>query len=90
MSVAGGFTTSFEANGERESHRGRTSSFLHYSSTHHNLIFYLRPVKQPLDSVRFQVSLAVFNKLGAENDDITFLCLIKLKVESKAVPFIAV
>lgn len=74
----------------RESHRGRTSSFLHYSSPHHNLIFYLRPVKQPLDSVKFQVSLAVFNKKGAENEDITSLCLINLKVESKAMPFIAV
>ena len=68
----------------------RTSSFLHYSSPQHNLIFYLRRVKQPLDSVEFRLSLAVFNKLGAENEDITFLCLINLKVESKAIAFTAV
>ena len=90
MSVTGGFTTSFQGEQASELHRGRTSSFLHYSSPHCNLIFYVRPVKQPLDSVKCEVSLAVFNKKGAENKDITFLCLINLKVESKATPFIAV
>lgn len=43
-----------------------------------------------LDSVKFRVSLAVFNKFGVENGDITFLRLINLKVESKAAPLIAV
>lgn len=43
-----------------------------------------------LDLVTFQVSLAVVNNKGVENEDITFPCLINLKVESKAVPFIAV
>lgn len=66
MSVAGGFTASSEADGER-----RTSSFLHYSAPRRNLIS--APVKQPLDSVKFQVSPAVFNKKEAENEDITFL-----------------
>lgn len=35
------------------------------------------------DQSKFQVSLAVFNKLGAEDKDITFLCLINPKVSSQ-------